>query len=113
VQASATNDSTAKSHKRTVLSALAEAKSLPSGLNATENTLMVWPVSGSPRGLPLATSHKRTVLSAPAEAKSLPLLAAAVRHDLMNLPRRSHLPLYCRKQLYSPKCLEKLFGNLG
>jgi hypothetical protein len=29
----------------------------------------------------------------------------------MNLPRRSRLPLYCRKRLYSPKCLGQLLES--
>ena len=32
----------------------------------------MWPVSGSPTGLPLETSHSRTVWSPPAEATLVP-----------------------------------------
>ena len=53
---------------RTVPSSPAEASVVPSGLNATEFTALVWPVSGSPIGWRLDTSHSRTVPSSPAEA---------------------------------------------
>ena len=60
------------SHTRTVLSALPEAIRCPSGLNATLNTVPVWPVSGAPMGWPVSASHSRTVLSAPPEASRCP-----------------------------------------
>src|SRR5215204_285454 len=60
------------SHKRTVLSTLVLASSLPSGLNATSSTQAVWPLRGSPCCLPLSTFHKRTVLSPLAVASSSP-----------------------------------------
>ena len=52
------------SHNRTILSPLAEASRCPSGLNATLNTVLVWPVSGWPMGWPVSAFHNRTVLSA-------------------------------------------------
>ncbi len=60
------------SHSRTVWSQLAEANNLPSGLNATLETLLEWPFSGSPSGWRLAKSHSRTVWSKLVEASSLP-----------------------------------------
>ena len=62
-----------------MLSALAAASMVPSGLKATDQMGPVWPVSGAPsgsarRGSP--TSHSRTVLSA------LPL--ASVRPSGLN-----------------------------
>ena len=62
----------AGSHNRTVSSQLAEASSVPSGLNATASTSAAWPVSGSPTGFPVAGSHSRTVSSQLAEASSVP-----------------------------------------
>ena len=38
---------------------------MPSGLNATLDTVSVWPVSGGPIWWPVAASHSRTVLSIP------------------------------------------------
>ena len=62
----------ATSHSRTVPSPLPLARVLPSGLNATESTGPVWPVSGPPIGRPVATSHSRTVPSALPLARVLP-----------------------------------------
>ena len=62
----------AASHSRTVLSALPEARRVPSGLNATLDTASVWPVSGWPMGWPVAASHSRTVLSSLPEAMRVP-----------------------------------------
>ena len=45
---------------------------MPSGLNATLDTVSVWPVSGSPTGWPVAASHSRTVLSELPEAMRVP-----------------------------------------
>ena len=56
----------------TVLSSDAEASVCPSGLNATPVTPLVWPRSGSPRGLPDLTSQRITVLSPDAEASVSP-----------------------------------------
>ena len=57
------------SHSRMVLSRLAEARVLPSGLNATLYTPPVWPMSGSPNGWRVVTSHIRIVASLLAEAE--------------------------------------------
>ena len=62
----------ATSHSRTVPSSLPLARVLPSGLNATEQTASVWPVSGLPIGWPVATSHNRTVPSSLPLARVLP-----------------------------------------
>ena len=45
---------------------------LPSGLNATLDTVSVWPVSGCPIGWPVSASHTRTVLSSLPETMRLP-----------------------------------------
>ena len=45
---------------------------VPSGLNATLDTVSVWPVSGWPIGWPVSASHSRTVLSQLPEAMRLP-----------------------------------------
>ena len=55
------------SHILTVLSSLPEAMYLPSGLHATEFTLLVWP-SRVLMSLPLSASHILTVLSLLPEA---------------------------------------------
>src|SRR5450755_2638734 len=63
------------SHSRTVWSALPAAKVCPSGLNATEYTVLEGPVNGRPSRigwLGLVTSHRRTVLSPPAAARVRP-----------------------------------------
>ena len=49
------------------------ARVLPSGLKATLNTELECALSGSPRGLRLATSQRTTVLSALPMARVLPL----------------------------------------
>jgi hypothetical protein len=61
------------SHSLIVLSAEPEpeARSRPSGLNATEMTLSVWPVRVRTR-LPVATSHSLIVLSLEPEARRRP-----------------------------------------
>src|SRR5436305_204338 len=59
------------SQSRTLLSSPPDARSLPSGLNAKENTQSVWPLRTAV-SLPVATSHTRTTLSPPAEASSFP-----------------------------------------
>ena len=55
-----------------MLSALPETMRLPSGLNATLDTVSVWPVSGWPTGWPVSASHSRTVLSKLPETIRLP-----------------------------------------
>ena len=53
----------AEFHSRTMPSAPAVASSLPSGLNATPNTLPPEPVSagrGAPTGCPVTGFHNRT-----------------------------------------------------
>ena len=45
---------------------------LPSGLNATLNTVSVCPVIGWPRGWPVSASHTRTVVSALPETMHVP-----------------------------------------
>ena len=63
----------AKSHNRTVLSSLPEARVCPSGLNATDQIISSWPRRRRSLGLPLAKSHSRTVRSAMLlEARDLP-----------------------------------------
>src|SRR5262245_41191014 len=59
------------SHSFTVLSVLAEAKVLPSGLQATENTSFVWPFRVA-NSLPAATSHSLIVWSQLPDARVLP-----------------------------------------
>src|SRR5437763_614887 len=69
------HESSLTAHSRTVLSQLAEARVLPSGLNATLDTKSVWPVRGGPRDVAvwgLLMSHSRTVRSKLAEARVLP-----------------------------------------
>src|SRR5918998_1681527 len=60
-----------RSHSRTVRSLLALARVRPLGLNATPVTVLVWPVSGPPRGRRERKSHSRTVASALALALAL------------------------------------------
>lgn len=60
------------SHSLTVLSALAVARVLPSGLKATALIARTCPLSGSPKGSPLATSQSRAKLLAPIVARVLP-----------------------------------------
>ena len=52
---------------------LADARTVPSGLNATELTELVWPVRGCPMGWPVAGFHNRTVASPLADARTVPL----------------------------------------
>ncbi len=62
-------------HSRTVRSALALARIVPSGENTTASTRSVWPLRGGPNGRGAdrsATSHNRTVRSAPALARMRP-----------------------------------------
>src|SRR5208283_120459 len=59
------------SHSRTLLSALAEASSWPSGEKSTQLTSAVWPVNLK-RSLPSAVSSRRIVLSALPLASTLP-----------------------------------------
>ena len=61
----------AGSHRRINPSSLPEARSLPSGENATLATSSVWP-SGSPAGCPVTGSQSRIVLSLLPEASSRP-----------------------------------------
>ena len=64
-----------RSHRMTVSSLLAVARVRPSGDHATEATLSVWPVRGSPRRRGwsgLVRSHSRTVLSSLAVARVCP-----------------------------------------
>jgi hypothetical protein len=66
--------STLVSYNRAVLSALAVARVCPSGLKATDLTLLVWPVR-APSGLGWRRSrisHNRTVLSELAVARVHP-----------------------------------------
>jgi hypothetical protein len=56
------------------------ASRVPSGLNATEYTQSVWPVSGTPIDWPLDGSHSRTVPSQPAEASSAPSRLSATEY---------------------------------
>jgi hypothetical protein len=51
---------------------------LPSGLNATLETESVWPVSGSPIGLPVSVSHSCAVLSDAVTMRLLSGLNAAL-----------------------------------
>jgi hypothetical protein len=60
------------SHSRIVLSALPEARRLPSGLNASLDTSSVCPWSGERRVWPVSTSHSLTVRSALPDAIVLP-----------------------------------------
>ena len=70
------------SHKRTVRSALAEARRVPSGLKATLYTVAVCPARGWPTGCPVVASHRRTVRSALAEARRVPSgLKATLLHS--------------------------------
>ena len=57
-------------HNRTVPSQLADARTVPSGLNPTELTELVWPVRGCPMGSPVAGFHNRTVPSKLADARN-------------------------------------------
>src|SRR5215510_4574387 len=59
------------SHRRTVLSQLAEANTLPSGAHATLVRSSVWPLRMR-TVRPLATVHRRTVSSRLPEASILP-----------------------------------------
>ena len=61
----------APSQMITVRSPLAEARNLPSGLNATRLTYSVWPRSVL-IPFPVAMSQTLTVRSQPAEARNLP-----------------------------------------
>src|SRR5438034_1290675 len=60
------------SHSRAVLSSDAVTMRLPSGLNAALPTPRVWPLSGSPIGLPVSASHSRAVQSPDAVIMRLP-----------------------------------------
>ena len=72
----------ATSHSRTVPSSLPVASVLPSGLNATDHTEPVWPVSGgADAGWPVATSHSRTVPSSLPVASSRAVGAERHRRD--------------------------------
>ncbi len=53
-------DRVTASHNRTVPSSPPETIRVPSGLNATLHTMPVWPVSGVPRGFPVAASQLPT-----------------------------------------------------
>src|SRR6478672_11634903 len=59
-------------HTRRLLSPAPETMVVPSGLNATLVTKLVWPGSGWPTGLPVSASHTRTVASPPPETIRLP-----------------------------------------
>ena len=72
VSGSPTGFLVAGSHNRTLSSTLADASRVPSGLNATDQTPLVWPVSGSPTGYLVAGSHNRTVSSSLADASRVP-----------------------------------------
>ena len=61
----------AASQTFTVLSVLAEAMRVPSVLNATARTKLVWPVSERD-SRPVAASQSFTVLSKPADAMRVP-----------------------------------------
>ena len=61
----------ATSQRRIVLSTPAEATALPSGLNATEWTVLACPFSVAVI-LPPATSQSCTLFSGPSEARDLP-----------------------------------------
>src|SRR4051812_11535856 len=61
----------AASHSLIVLSPLAEAKVLPSGLKTTDSTLSLWP-SNVTEASAVARSHSLIVLSLLAEASVLP-----------------------------------------
>jgi hypothetical protein len=62
----------ARSTNLTVLSVLAVARVLPSGLNSTPSTASVWPVRGVPMARWVVTSHNLTVPSKPKVARVLP-----------------------------------------
>jgi len=59
------------SHSLSVPSSEPEARIFPSGLNATDKTMSVWP-SRVRTSLPVATSHSLIVLSVEPEARSRP-----------------------------------------
>src|SRR5262249_14106578 len=69
-----TTSPVATSQSFTVLSALAEASRLLSGLNATARTELVWPCfpRKSWSSLPVTASQTKILRSSPAEASSLP-----------------------------------------
>ena len=67
-------------HSRTVLSALAEARRCPSGLNATPVTASVWPVRGCADGLAGVGVPQPHRVSALAEASAVPV--GAKRHTV-------------------------------
>ncbi|WP_405792989.1 hypothetical protein OG753_04155 [Streptomyces sp. NBC_00029] len=72
-------------HSRTVLSVLPVARVLPSGLNARDRTLSVWPVSGA-RAVRAATSHSHTVFSLPAlQEQQARILAQALLNGPIEL----------------------------
>src|SRR5262245_8663764 len=64
--------STLVSHRRTILSPLAEARREPSGLKTTLYTQPVCPSRGALNSCPVVASHRRTVSSALAEARREP-----------------------------------------
>jgi hypothetical protein len=71
------------SHSLIVSSPEPEARSRPSGLNATDKTYQVWPLRVR-TSLPVATSHSLIVLSSEPEANSRPsgLNATEVTGDM-------------------------------
>src|SRR6478672_2689539 len=72
-------------HTRRVLSPAPETMVVPSGLNATLVTKLVWPGSGWPTGFPVTASHTRTDPSMLPEAINLPSGLNATYHP----PQRS------------------------
>jgi len=66
------------SHRRTVRSELPEARSLPSGLKATDKTALVWPVSVR-RFWPVAASHRTISPGSWLRLGGSPTEAASVR----------------------------------
>src|SRR6476620_8152986 len=70
-------------HRRTVLSQLPEAMRVPSGLNATLFTVLVWPVSGLPTGWPVSASQTRTLLSKLPETKRIAHVGQPQQADVL------------------------------
>src|SRR5262245_13042851 len=80
-------DCKSTSQSRTVSSALAEARRVPSGLKATLITQLSCPVSGGPMGWPLAASQSRTDGERGHEDGEDPVEGD---QDQAELPRRAH-----------------------
>src|SRR6478672_8346930 len=73
-------------HTRRLLSPAPETMVVPSGLNATLVTKLVWPGSGWPTGRPVTASHNRTDPSMLPEAINLPSGLNATLNTTMMWP---------------------------